>query len=376
LNQNEKAALLREELGADVNCLMPPTDDDATLKIICLDDVEQEPVRWLWEPYIPLGKITILGGDPGLGKTFFGTRLTAIVSSGGSFPVGEGVFSDGPGNVIFQTAEDGLGDTIKARLVDAEADCSRVFVIDETNASLSFDDYRLREAMVRLHPSLLIIDPLQAYIGPDVDLYRANEVRPVMAQLGALAAEFQCAIVLIGHHNKMNGGKSLYRGLGSIDLTAAARSVLAIGEVPEQKFRRAVVQVKSSLAPAGKTILFDLDPSLGFLWAGTSDLTADDVLNYQPPAVERKAPRREEAENFLREILKDGVLKSADIKKEARERDITAKSLREARENLKIDCFKGKGEDQSFFWRLPLQEYVGKVVNMVKMPARDDDSQE
>ena len=105
-----------------------PSDN---FEIICLDDVETEDVRWLWKPYIPLGKITIVQGDPGLGKTFFAIQLAAIVSNGDSFPYGKDDEKKKAGNVIFQTAEDGLGDTIKARLESAGADCSKIFFIDE-----------------------------------------------------------------------------------------------------------------------------------------------------------------------------------------------------------------------------------------------------
>ena len=123
-----------DKYGADVSDHSPPTD--TPLKLICMDDVNQEPVGWLWEPYIPLGKITILEGDPGMGKTFFALHVAAIVSTGGAFPTSEDA-SGVPCNVIYQTAEDGLGDTIKARLMSAGADCKRVFVVDESETALT-----------------------------------------------------------------------------------------------------------------------------------------------------------------------------------------------------------------------------------------------
>jgi len=317
--------------------------------LICMNDVERTPVEWLWEPYIPLKKITVEQGDPGGGKTFLAVNIAAHVSTGKAFPNYTSP-SGVPANVIFQTAEDGLADTIKARLEDAGADCKRIFVIDESKTALTLDDARLREAVIQTGAKLVIIDPIQAYIGANKDMHRANEIRPIMSQLGRMAEETGCAVIIIGHMNKANGIKSIYRGLGSIDIAAAARSVLAVGEVPNEKYRRAVVQIKSSLAPSGQTILFNLHPDFGFQWAGVSDLTADEILNHQP--TEREAPAREEAEGFLRNILSNGKMRSKDVEAEAKEAGISLKTLRDAREQMRVICKKGEHPDKAWYWQL------------------------
>ena len=285
--------------------------DQLDFNLICMNDVEQHDVKWLWKPYIPLGKITILQGDPGLGKTFLALKIATIVSTGGIFPTDDNKFVD-PSNIMFQTAEDGLSDTIKKRLVDSEADCKRIFVIDESKSTLTLNDKRLWEAIKHIEAKLVIIDPIQAYLGPKTDMHRANEIRPIMSKLGRMAEETGCAVVIIGHMNKATGMKSVHRGLGSIDIAASARSVLLVGEAPNNKHHRAVVQIKSSLAPTGKSIVFKLDPDCGFKWAGTSYLTADDILNYHVRK-DREAPVRAEAEEFLKDILKDGKVKSKEV---------------------------------------------------------------
>jgi len=131
-----------------------------------------------------------------------------------------------PMNVIYQTAEDGLADTIKPWLTTMAADCGRVLVIDESEKELTMGDKRLEQAIHETGAGLAILDPLQAYLGNGVDMHRANEVRPIFKRLGQMAEATGCAVVLIGHMNKMQGTKSAYRGLGSIDFRAAARSVL------------------------------------------------------------------------------------------------------------------------------------------------------
>jgi len=199
------------------------------LKLISMSEINAEEVQWLWYPYIPLGKLTILQGDHGEGKTSFILAVIAALTRGDPLPECERAAE--PMNVIYQTAEDGLADTIKPRLESAGADCTRVLVIDEGKRELTLCDARLEEAIRRTAAKLIVLDPLQAYLGSNVDMHRANEVRPVLKRLSVMAERTQCAVILIGHMNKAQGLKSGYRGLGSIDFRASARSVLIVGRL-------------------------------------------------------------------------------------------------------------------------------------------------
>ena len=181
------------------------------LKLISMSEINAEEVQWLWYPYIPLGKLTILQGDPGEGKTSFILAVIAALTRGDPLPECERAAE--PMNVIYQTAEGGLADTIKPRLESAGADCTRVLVIDEGKRELTLCDARLEEAICRTGAKLIVLDPLQAYLGSDVDMHRANEVRPVLKRLSLMAERTQCAVILIGHMNKAQGLKSGYRGL-------------------------------------------------------------------------------------------------------------------------------------------------------------------
>lgn len=133
-----------------------------------------------------------------------------------------------PVNVIYQTAEDGLVDTIKSRLLSAGANCSKVLVIDDNEKALTMMDARLEEAIIQTKARPVVLDPIQGFLGADVDMHRANEIRPLVKRMSVLAEKYHCSIVLIGHMNKNSNGKSSYRGLGSIDFQAAARSVLIV----------------------------------------------------------------------------------------------------------------------------------------------------
>ena len=245
------------------------------LKLISLEDVVVEPVRWLWYPYIPLGKLSILHGDPGEGKTTLALWIAAACSRGLALPGGE---TGEPLTVLYQTAEDGLGDTIKPRLLESQADLHHIYTIDETDFPLSMLDHRIGEAIRDTQAQLMILDPLQAYLGEKVDMNRANEVRTVMKGLTQVANQTGCAIVLVGHLNKSQTANSAQRGLGSMDFRAAARSVLLVGRLKNDRDVRVMVHDKSSLAPEGNSRAFSLENGTLHWQEGYENLTADELL--------------------------------------------------------------------------------------------------
>ena len=222
----------------------PPQEE--TVEIIRMSEVDTQTVEWLWKPYIPFGKVTIIQGNPGEGKTTLALCLCAACTNRKPFPL---MPEHEPFNVIYQTAEDGLGDTVKPRLMEAEADLDRVLVIDESKQELSLSDERIEKAIRQNGARLIILDPIQAYVGEKTDMNKANEIRPIFRRLAEVAERTACAVILIGHLNKAAGGQSAYRGLGSIDFRAAARSVLLIGRVKREPNIRVIVHDKSSLAP-------------------------------------------------------------------------------------------------------------------------------
>ena len=228
-------------------------------------EVQSTDVRWLWYPFIAIGKITLLQGDPGDGKSTMMMNLIAELSTGGKTP--DGCKIGAPQKVIYQCSEDGVSDTIKPRLERCGADCRKIaFIDEEVYNGLTLDDERIRQAIIEFRPRLVVIDPIQAYLGSDSDLQIAGRARKLMHRLGMWAAGYDCAIVLIGHLNKKEGSKGLYRSLGSIDVVAAARSVLQVERDTENPNIRIVHQIKNSLAPTAEDIRFSISAENGFRW--------------------------------------------------------------------------------------------------------------
>jgi archaellum biogenesis ATPase FlaH len=307
--------------------------------------IAQKDVNWLWYPYIPYGRITIVQGDPGEGKTTFALNLAARLSTGQELP--ESLNSPSvPQNVIYQSTEDGLADTIKPRLVNAGADCSHIAFIDDENYPLTLDDERLGQAVTQSNARLLVLDPLQAFVGANVDMHRANDMRPIFQKLAVIAERTGCAVVIIGHMNKASGSKSLYRGLGSIDIAAAARSVLLIGRLKHDPAIRVMTHLKSSLAPEGCSIAFELVPDGGFRWIGPYDVTTDDLLSGTQTIEETKS---EQACKTLLEILEHGLIPCIEIYKRLRELDISERTVDTAKRILNIKSIK---RDDGWYWSL------------------------
>lgn len=316
-------------------------EQKCVLKIIKMSDVQLQEIEWLWYPFIPYGKLTIIQGDPDDGKTTLVLNIAAKLSKGEGLD--ENMQIAEPINIICQTAEDGLADTVKPRLELAGADCEKIMVIDESDKSLSMIDERLEEAIVKTGARLLILDPIQAYLGGGMDMNRANKARDMTKKLGALAKKTKCAIILIGHMNKAAGNKAAYRGMGSIDFFAVARSVLLVGRIEGEANTRAVVQIKNNLAAFGHAKAFEVSES-GFQWLGDYEITVDEVLGGIAP----KANKMEQAKKILRELAEtQNAVQSNEVFELAEEHGISKRTMENAKKELGI---KAKKINNVWYW--------------------------
>ena len=308
------------------------------------DNIRQQDVEWLWYPYIPYGKITLLQGDPGDGKSTFMLHVAAAVSTGGVLPDGSRVTECH--SVIYQCSEDGAADTIKPRLLSAGADCERIAYILEDDQSLSLDDPRIEEAVVRSGARLVIFDPIQAYIPPESDMLNASKMRMVLRNLANVAERHRCAIVLIGHMTKASSGKNLYRGLGSIDIAAIARSVLMIRRDEDEPDIRYMFPVKTSLAYEGPAIRFFFDKDLGFRILGTCEMVHD---HESGDAQDEKIGKAQRAERLLRVLLSGGSIPSKNVLEQMKHADISERTVRSVVKKIGVQAFR-KGN--VWYWKM------------------------
>lgn len=302
--------------------------------------IQTAEIEWLWFPYIPYGKLTVLQGDPGEGKSTFILDIAARLTMGKPMP--DGFQNSDTFPVIYQCAEDNPADTIKPRLLAAGADCEKVAFIVNSDMNLTIEDSRIEMAVREIGARLLILDPIQSFMAQDGDMHSASRIRSVLGKLSMIAEKYKCAVVLVGHMNKATGGKNLYRGLGSIDIAAIARSVLMIERDLDEPEIRYMYPIKTSLAKEGSGVAFR------FLAGGI-----EYVDGYQHKAEYReendRVSKRDHCIFVLSLLLKDGAKKSTDILELMEAEGISARTVKTVKKEMGIRSFRKK---DIWYWGL------------------------
>lgn len=320
------------------------------LDIVRLSMIEPEEITWLWYPYIPLKKLTMIEGDPSSGKTYLILAIAAAITRGYTLPDQDGKVGKPSdkrkGSVLYITAEDGLADTIRIRAEKVGADLDQILVPREPQSFSLTDTSKLRNALERFRPKLLVLDPIQAFLGANIDMHRANEVRPLMTNLLSLSIQYECAVICVRHWTKAIGGRARHRGQGNVDFAAAARSQLSVGESPHEAGMRIMAQAKASLAGLGTSIVFAISDQ-GLEWCGTSTITADELSLAQPNI---QHAQRKDAMQWLKDYLKSGPQTANAIMEAAQAVGISERTLKRAKEALHILSTQ---ENRIWFWRLP-----------------------
>ncbi len=305
-------------------------------------EVVERKVDWLWYPYIPFGKITLLQGDPGEGKSSLIISLAALMTKG--FPLPDGTPLPTVMPVIYQCAEDSVEDTIKPRLIKAGADCTKVAFIRDEDASVTLNDTRIEETIKATGAKLLVLDPIQAFIPPDSDMQSASQMRSVMRNLASIAERTKCAVVLVGHMNKSGSGKNLYRGLGSIDIAAIARSVLMVQRDSVNPQIRYMFPIKSNLAPEGQPFAFSLNNDTGFSWVGAC---STDYVENEP--TQAPVSKIAVAQSYLKTLLSTGPQTASSVFEHMQQVGISERTVRTAKKGINIKTFR---KDDAWWWQI------------------------
>ena len=324
-------------------------------KYIRFSDITKTEIEWLWYPYIPFGKITVLQGDPGCGKSLLMMDLIARVTTGECLPDGR---KHDPINVIYQCSEDGTGDTIKPRMESMGVDCTKVSCINEDLFALTLDDELFRRAIIDLDARLLVIDPFQAYIGDSV-LSSATGMRRVMKKLGIWATAFNCAVILVGHLNKKTSQKELYRGLGSVDIMALARSVIQIERSDEDDHIRYLSHVKSNLSVLGPKKTFRIDGKGSLHWIDEHESeNADELIsmdNNLMDGIDSINGKTELAAKAMIRLLSFGPKKAQAVIDEIEKQNISDRTIKYAKKLVGIESFRKGGQ---WYWSLPTKDGI------------------
>jgi hypothetical protein len=335
--------------------------------LVLVADVDREQVTWLWRDRIPRGKVTVLDGDPGTGKSTLTLTIAAKVTTGSPFPDGA---RPERGDVILLSAEDDIGDTIRPRLEAAGADLARCWVLPDITPVVPPEakpepprppelpaDLDALEGMVKdKGAALVVIDPLMAFLSGQVDSHRDQDIRRVLASLGYMAARTDAAVVIVRHMNK-GQGSALYRGSGSIGIVGAARAGLLVAPDPDDDSRRVLAMTKSNLAKMPDALAYrlvndDLYGVARVVWDGASRHTAGDLV--RPRVDEDEAPALAEACRVLKEILSDGPLAAGNVKRMAATAGVAERTLQRARHALGVTARRqGFGPGAFYVWSMP-----------------------
>lgn len=335
----------------------PPSE---RLTPVRLSDVTPRAVAYLSKPYVPIGCLTLLEGDPAAGKSYAAADLGAAITQGKAQETEQGAEDNGStqrsrrkGAVVIHATMEDSAEELRERYATQGADLTKVLAVTEP-VSIS----RLRPLVKLIEqnkPKLLVIDPIHALLDK-VSLTSANAVRNALAPLVVLATRHQFAILAIRHLAKSGGWRAIYRGLGSIDFSAVARSVIRIGEDPARPGSRVLVHVKNSYGPLGHSLEFEIvDNQLH--WLGRSELRAIDLDT--KPKLERGRGAGEIAEEFIREILAEGEKPAAEVRATAMQRGINERTLSVVQKRIGVkhrrEGVKGERGKGKWFWRLPGQ---------------------
>jgi hypothetical protein len=363
-----------------------------------LSELSEEVLNWLWPGRLPLGKLVIIEGDPGLGKSLVTLDLAARLSTGRPWP--DGTAGPGVGRAVILNAEDGVRDTVLPRLRAAGADLGNVLVHDldaaDARALLRLPAHTrvLDEALTHTPARLLVLDPLMAFLDGSVNCASDQSVRTALVPLAKLAERHRCTFLLTRHLNKSGGHEAMYRGGGSIAFAAVCRCCWLVARDPEEAGRCVMAQVKNNLSTAQSSLAYRVKAADGgppvVEWLGGCGLSSGQLLAQAGVAAPPADPARERAAEFLLAVLREGPLSSRHVWARAKEHGFSQRTLHRAKEAVGIESVRTWTQGRVVsYWLLPgqtppegvatdtvppsLKDWLGPLVDRYPPPSPLDD---
>ena len=318
--------------------------------LVTLSTVEAQPVPWLWRPYLSYGMINLLSGEPGCGKTFLALAFAAALTTGRIPYVGEPCR---PHDVVYLSIENSPEYVVRPRFDSLQGDASRLHVLQGAvtgegpkarREGVRLSDIPLLDsALKQTNSRFLVVDPIQSYLGGEVDMHRSNETRPILDGLATLARKYSACLLILRHFAKSTSGSPINRGLGSIDLTGAARTELHAGRRDQQS---AMVHAKTNIGEIGESIGFEIKAGI-FRWTGPTSISALDLDASGMAEADRDAIS--EAAQYLEDTLKGGAKPAGEIFSEAKDMGFSSSTIRRAKLRLAVKTRKKSGEKYGKF---------------------------
>jgi len=297
-------------------------------KRIAWDSVQPKEITWLWKDRIPYGKISILVGDSGLGKTTVAIDIAARLTTGRSMPL-----CDAPpitGNVLFQSQEDDLADTLLPRCISAGVDLGRIASIDADELNLDEDCEIIEQHIRETNSRMIVFDPLQQYLGKNADMCRITDIRRLLSNLGGIAARNDCAVLIIAHQSKSHNNNELHKVFGSVDITATARSVLRVSKSENDPETRLLTHIKSSVSRPAPPIAFRIEGNSQIVYLGEYDGEDNDYV------IPEDTSKRSKAVELIYSMLEGGAKEGTEVFKACHEAGISTRTVERVKKELNV----------------------------------------
>ena len=305
-------------------------------KRIAWNTIQPKEITWLWQNWLPFGKIALLVGDSGLGKTTLAIDIAARLTSGRHMPLADTAITPIMGSVLFQSQEDDLADTLLPRCISAGADLRKIESIEADGLNFDEDCGIIERHIQEINARCVIFDPLQSFMGRNADMNRITDIRRLLSNLGSIAAKNDCVVLVIAHQNKAQGANELHRVFGSVDITATARSVMRISKCDSDPDMRIISHIKSSVSRPAPPIAFHINNDGQLVYSVKYDSDGFGYGNGDIYEIPDDNSKRAKAVEIINSMLQNGPREGTEIFKACNDAGISTRTVERVKQEMNV----------------------------------------